>query len=281
MRVFDAPRELVFENWTRAENLREWFAPPGYTTTDSEVDATPGGAWRVDYRSDRGARYSEHGRFIEVSRPDRLSFTLTQVSEQSAGPETTVTLGLTELGGTTQMRFHQTGFESAERRDGNAEGWSGCFTKLARHLVGHLGTAAELRALFEAWWRATAARDLDASMTPIARGVVSYEHAAPLQVVGADAVREVCRRGFEATEGDLRWDVPDLQIHVSGDLAVTWGLDRVQTQQPGQPPVESWSRGTRVFKRVGGAWQLVHQHVSLPYDPATAQARLDLRPDDG
>ena len=32
--------------------------------------------------------------------------------------------------------------------------------------------------------------------------------------------------------------------------------------------VESWSRGTRVFRRRDGDWTIVHQHVSYPYDPA-------------
>ncbi|WAS92642.1 SRPBCC domain-containing protein [Nannocystis punicea] len=278
VRMFDAPRELVFDNWIRPEHVREWFAPEGYTTTDCEVDARPGGTWRVEYRSDRGARFSERGRFTEVSRPHRLSFTLTQVSETSAGPETVVTVSFTEVGSGTEMRFHQTGFESTERRDGNAEGWGECFGKLARHLADTGAAEVELRALYDAWSRATAAKDLDASMAPIARDVVSYEHEAPLQLVGVEAVREVCRRGLTATQGDVRWDVPDLRILVHGDLAVTWGLNRMHAQEPGQPPVESWSRGTRVFRKIDGAWQLVHQHVSFPYDPQTLQAVLDLRP---
>ncbi|MCY1012557.1 SRPBCC domain-containing protein [Nannocystis pusilla] len=280
VRVFDAPRELVFDSWIRAEHVREWFAPDGHTTTDCEVDARPDGSWRVEYRSERGARFSERGRFNEVSRPDRLSFTLTQVSESSAGPETVVTVTFAAVGNGTQVRFHQTGFESAQRRDGNAEGWNECFAKLGRHIATSGAAEAELRALFRAWSQATATRDLEGSMAPIARDVVSYEHEAPLQLVGADAVREVCRRGFEATQGGIGWDVPDLRVLVCGDLAVTWGLNRMQAQEHGQAQVESWSRGTRVFRKIGGAWQMIHQHVSFPYDPQTSQARLDLRPDE-
>jgi DNA-binding CsgD family transcriptional regulator len=39
-----------------------------------------------------------------------------------------------------------------------------------------------------------------------------------------------------------------------------------------------WSRGTRVFRRTDGGWKLIHQHVSFPYDPATGEARMNLRP---
>ena len=218
-----------------------------------------------------------------MSAPDRLVLSLTQEHDGSSGPETVVTVSFAQVGALTEMRFHQTGFESAQRRDGNAEGWMECFRKLAVHFGETHATATsaderEIRALFAAWSQATARRDLDASMTPIAANVVSYEHDAPLQHVGADAVREVCQRGFDVTPGDIRWDVPDLQVLVRGDIAVTWGLNRVRGHAPGQPAFESWSRGTRVFQKIAGAWRMIHQHVSFPCDPQTMAARLDLRP---
>src|SRR5262249_13395016 len=123
-----------------------------------------------------------------------------------------------------------------------------------------------------------AARNLDALMTKIDQDAVSYEHIAPLQYTGVDAIREVCRRGFEAMPGTFRWDVPDLQVIVHDDTAVTWGLNRMRAQEAGKAAVELWSRGTRVFQRIGGNWKMIHQHVSFPYDPATGQAMTDLKP---
>lgn len=131
----------------------------------------------------------------------------------------------------------------------------------------------ELRQEFEDWFRAASARDLDACMAKIADNAVSYEHDAPLQYVGVEAIRGVCQRGFEAMTGDFRWDIPNLEILVRGDLAITWGLNRMRADK-----VELWSRGTRVFQRIGGAWKMIHQHVSFPYDPVTREARLDQTP---
>lgn len=133
----------------------------------------------------------------------------------------------------------------------------------------------EIRAEFAEWFRDAAAKDLDAVMTKIADDAVSYEHEAPLVYVGADAIREVCRRGFEAARGEFRWDIPDLRVIVRDDIAVTWGLNRMWVQEPGKEATESWSRGTRVFQKVGGAWKMIHQHVSLPYDPQTGQAQTE------
>jgi len=53
---------------------------------------------------------------------------------------------------------------------------------------------------------------------------------------------------------------PDQLLHdvVYGGLAVA-GLDRIIANG-----VESRSRGTRVFERRNGQWQMVHQHLSIP-----------------
>ena len=133
--------------------------------------------------------------------------------------------------------------------------------------------ADAVRAVHERWFAATAAKDLDGIMESIAPDVVSYEHEAPLAYVGADAVREVCRLGLEASTGTVTLDVPDLTVLTDGDLAVAWGLNRVVVDG-----AETWSRGTRVFRQVRGEWVMSHQQVSFPYDPATGKAATDLRP---
>lgn len=84
-----------------------------------------------------------------------------------------------------------------------------------------------IRRLHDDWFDASAAKDLDRSMAPIAPSIVSYEHSSPLQYDDVDQIREECRRGFERAGDDFRWTVPDLTVLVDGDLAVTWGLNRM------------------------------------------------------
>jgi ketosteroid isomerase-like protein len=136
----------------------------------------------------------------------------------------------------------------------------------------------EVLALHRHWYDRTAAKDLDGLMSHIADDVVSYEHDEPLQYLGVDSVREVCRRGLDAASGAVGWDVPDLKILVRDDIAVAWGLNRMRAQQPDGRTDEHWSRGTRVFQKVDGSWSMIHQHVSYPHDPRTGEARTDLRP---
>jgi ketosteroid isomerase-like protein len=141
------------------------------------------------------------------------------------------------------------------------------------------GTAErEIRDLFARWFDEAAAKDIDAVMAHVAPDVRSYEHEAPLQYVGADGLRRTCQTGFDLMPGDFRWDIPDLQVLVRDDVAVTWGLNRMRAQEPGGEPFEGWSRGTRVFQRIDGRWLMIHQHVSYPYHPQTGEAATDLRP---
>jgi len=120
-------------------------------------------------------------------------------------------------------------------------------------------SVAEVRAVHQRWSDRTAAKDLDGLMATIAADIVSYEHAGPLQYVGVDDVRDICRRGLESSAGPIDFDVPDLTVRASGSLAVAWGLDRVVADG-----VETRSRATRIFQRRDGEWQMVHQHLSFP-----------------
>jgi ketosteroid isomerase-like protein len=139
-------------------------------------------------------------------------------------------------------------------------------------------TEQEIRNEFAEWFSDAAARDVDALMTKIADDAHSFEHQVPLEYVGAEAIRKSCEQGFDAVAGEFRWDVPDLQVLVRDDIAVTWGLNRMRSRPLGEAMIETWSRGTRVFQKIDGRWKMIHQHVSFPVDPETGEARTDLEP---
>ncbi|HEX4578251.1 MAG TPA: SRPBCC domain-containing protein, partial [Edaphobacter sp.] len=47
MRVFDAPRRMVWEAWTDPEQVGLWWGPRGFSTTVQEMDVRPGGLWKL------------------------------------------------------------------------------------------------------------------------------------------------------------------------------------------------------------------------------------------
>ncbi|MEZ4227084.1 MAG: SRPBCC family protein [Polyangiaceae bacterium] len=74
MRVYDAPRELVFEAWTNPEHVVQWFGPMGFTLTTQEIDIRVGGRWRFVFRGPDGTTYDNRMVFLEVKRPELLVF---------------------------------------------------------------------------------------------------------------------------------------------------------------------------------------------------------------
>lgn len=72
-RVFDAPRRLVFDAWTRPDLIRRWLlGPPGWTMTVCEVDLRVGGAYRYEWRNADGAKLAMGGVYREVVPPERF-----------------------------------------------------------------------------------------------------------------------------------------------------------------------------------------------------------------
>ena len=130
-RVFAAPRELVWKAWTEPERIKQWSAPKDFTMPVAEGDLRPGGAWRSSMRKPDGTELWLGGVYREIVEPERLVFTHAWLDDKGKpGPETLVTVTLTERGGKTEMTFRQTGFDSVESRDGHAGGWNECFDKL-------------------------------------------------------------------------------------------------------------------------------------------------------
>ena len=67
-RNFDAPRNLVFDAFTKPELVRRWLlGPPGWYMPLCEIDLCVGGAYRYVWRSDRdGSQMAIGGVFQEI-----------------------------------------------------------------------------------------------------------------------------------------------------------------------------------------------------------------------
>jgi len=71
-RMFDAPRELVWEAFTQPRHVSQWWGGPGFTNPVCEMDLRPGGRWRHVMRSPDGQEYKFDFVFVEVVKPERL-----------------------------------------------------------------------------------------------------------------------------------------------------------------------------------------------------------------
>ena len=102
-RNFDAPRQLVWDAYTKTELLKRWLTgPPGWSFAVCEVDLRVGGKYRWVWRGPDGTEMGMGGVHKEVVPPERL--VCTQLFDQDwTGGEAVGTMVFTEQGGKTTM----------------------------------------------------------------------------------------------------------------------------------------------------------------------------------
>jgi uncharacterized protein YndB with AHSA1/START domain len=72
-RVFNAPRRLVFDAWTKPELLKRWLGVRnGWSFAVCEVDLKVGGTYRFVWRGSDGTEMGMRGVYREIVRPERL-----------------------------------------------------------------------------------------------------------------------------------------------------------------------------------------------------------------
>ena len=134
-RVFDAPRERVWQEWTEPERFADWFGGPEAEIPLETVtmDVQPGGAWRATmyFGPDRSA-IQWKGEYLEVVAPERLVLTF---SNPPGEVYERVTVVLNDVGaGRTEMLFDQRGHLRPEEYDRTKDGWAVFFDRMEARL---------------------------------------------------------------------------------------------------------------------------------------------------
>jgi uncharacterized protein YndB with AHSA1/START domain len=115
-RVFDAPRELVWQVCTNPELVSRWWGPRDVTTIVDKMDLKVGGVWRYIHKDAEGNVYAFNGVYKEVEPPRRLAYTFE--FEPMAGHISTDTITFEELpDGKTRLTARTT-FDTLEDLEG-------------------------------------------------------------------------------------------------------------------------------------------------------------------
>jgi uncharacterized protein YndB with AHSA1/START domain len=143
-RVFDAPRDLVYKAWTDPKQVAQWFPPKDFSAPVCEVDAWPGGVFRVhmkgpDAEPFNGAVFPGEGVFREVVPNERLAFTFAGEGD-GPPPPILMTVLFEDQGRKTKITVKQTAETVADYEAllklGATEGLSQSFDKLDALLAG-------------------------------------------------------------------------------------------------------------------------------------------------
>jgi uncharacterized protein YndB with AHSA1/START domain len=152
-RMFDAPRERVWQAWTEPEHLQQWWGPKGFKVQTCKVDLRPGGIFHYGMQAPDGN--AVWGRFVyrEIVAPERLVFVVS-FSDEKGGVtrhpwsanwplHVLSTVSFEEQGRRTRLTVKwaphaATGLERKtfeEGRPSMQQGWSGTFEQFADYLA--------------------------------------------------------------------------------------------------------------------------------------------------
>ena len=137
-RIFDAPRELVFEAWTHPNHFSHWWGPTGFTITTTSFEFRPGGVWRLVMHGPDGRNYQNRVVFDEIVPGERLGFHHEPADDIDAVMHSTL-VTFEDAGGKTKLTMRLL-FASAEelarvvREYGAAEGLQQTIGRLGQYV---------------------------------------------------------------------------------------------------------------------------------------------------
>jgi uncharacterized protein (TIGR02246 family) len=139
--------------------------------------------------------------------------------------------------------------------------------------------AGQIRALIERRVAAVHAKDVAALVASYAPQAVMFDVLPPLAYQGLATVRERAEKWATGYHGQIGYEIRDVRITAGQDVAFAHYLYHVTGELNDGSKVAMWVRATLGLQKADGAWQIVHDHESVPFDPATGQASLDLTPE--
>src|ERR1700722_20305977 len=99
-RVFDAPVELMWEVWTNADHIKNWWGPNGFTNTISKMDMKPGGEWNLIMHGPDGTDFKNESIFEEVILHKKIAY------RHSTRPHFLATITFESQGEKTLLNWH-------------------------------------------------------------------------------------------------------------------------------------------------------------------------------
>ena len=129
-RIFDAPRDLVFQAWTDPGQVAQWYGPEGFETPREtvEIDLRVGGRFELEMvQKETGAQFPVRYEIIELDPPRLLVLKGPPMPEMGM-PEPTITrIELHDHGDKTRMSLSDGPYTQAAHAEA---GWNGAFAKL-------------------------------------------------------------------------------------------------------------------------------------------------------
>lgn len=140
---------------------------------------------------------------------------------------------------------------------------------------------AEIRRLIQEWSQALEARDVARLTASYAPDVLLFDAIPPYRTRGIAAYRKLWEDCLPCFPASFTSEHRDLEVSVGGGLALVHGLHRIRPTEGDHPAGQTWLRVTVGLRKIEGRWKVVHEHVSVPFDPMTEKVAYIADPDAG
>jgi ketosteroid isomerase-like protein len=139
---------------------------------------------------------------------------------------------------------------------------------------------AAIRALEDRFAAAVNAGDVNAIMKSYVpdQSLVVFDVVPPRQYIGADAYRKDWMDFLAMFKSPPKFDMTDLAITAEGNLGFSHSIQRVRGTDTKGQPIDLTVRVTDGYRKIGGNWLIVLEHVSVPVDLATGKPDLSSKP---
>ena len=137
---------------------------------------------------------------------------------------------------------------------------------------------SEIRLILDAWSDAIRLKNVDGRTAHYATDAVLFDVVDPLQYKGVDAVRRRAQEWFDTWIGPLGFEYNQVTILAAENVAFAHCMNKVKGTKTDGSPLEMWWRATVGFERRGDKWLVTHEHQSVPFDPKSGKASIDLKP---
>lgn len=139
------------------------------------------------------------------------------------------------------------------------------------------GSAKDEKAIREVENKIIAATSADEVMKYYDQNEIDiYDFVPPLQYKGATAVHGDLDNFFSNAK-DVKGEFVELVVVTDGKMGMARSFQHFTWTDKDGKPQEATLRVTDVLHKVGGKWKVFHSHVSVPVDPKTGQAQMNLK----
>jgi ketosteroid isomerase-like protein len=107
---------------------------------------------------------------------------------------------------------------------------------------------------------------------------LTFDVVNPLQQTGSSGSRKRAEDWFSSFRGPISYEIRDLDITAGDDVAFSHGLSHVSATKADGGQLDMWWRTTICFRKFDEKWMVTHEHNSVPFDPKSGKASLDLKP---